>query len=55
MQGAKATGEVFERCVDHLDRIASKYSLLLYGKAFDSLRLQYGFDVEEIFTFAWKV
>lgn len=54
MQGVKATGEVFERCVDHLDRIASKYSLLLYGKAFDSLRLQYEFDVEEVFTFAWK-
>lgn len=55
MQGAKATGEIFERCVGNLDGIASKYSLLLYGKAFDSLRLQYGFDVEEVFTFTWKV
>ena len=54
MQGAKATGEILERCVDHLDGIASKYSLLLYGKAFESLRLQYMFDVEEVFTFAWK-
>jgi hypothetical protein len=53
MQGAKATGDIFERCVGNLDGIVSKYSLLLYGKAFDSLRLQYGF--EEVFTFAWKV
>ena len=54
MQGVKATGEIFEHCVGHLDEIARKYSILLYGKPFDSLRLKYLFDVEEIFTFAWK-
>jgi hypothetical protein len=54
MQGTKATGEIFEQCVGHLDGMASKYSLLLYAKPFQSLRPKYMFDVEKIFTFAWK-
>jgi hypothetical protein len=54
MQGDKATGEVLEKCIGILDSIASKYSLLLYGESFKSLRLQYLFDVEEVFTFPWK-
>jgi hypothetical protein len=55
MQGAKATGEIFEQCLEHLDGLASKYSLLLYREAFQTLRPKYMFDVEEVFTFAWKV
>jgi hypothetical protein len=54
MKGDKPTGEVLEKCIGNLDAIASKYSLLLYGEPFKSLRLQYLFDVEEVFTFAWK-
>ena len=54
MKGDKATGEILEKCITNLDNIASKYSLLLYGESFQSLRLQYKFDVEEVFTFAWK-
>jgi hypothetical protein len=54
MQGAKATAEVLEKCIGNLDAIANKYSLLLYGKPFEGLRLQYLFDVEEVFTFPWK-
>lgn len=54
MKGDKATGEVLERCITHLDEIAGKYSLLLYGEPLKSLRLQYMFDVEEVFTFPWK-
>lgn len=54
MRGAKANGEVLEQSIHNLDAIANKYSLLLYGEPFKSLRLQYKFDVEEIFTFPWK-
>ena len=54
MQLEKATAEILEQCITHLANLASKYSLLLYGKPFDSLRIQYMFDVEEVFTFPWK-
>lgn len=54
MQGAKATGDIFEHCITLLDGMISKYSHLLDGKPLDSVRPRYLFDVEEVFTFAWK-
>ena len=33
MQGTKASGDIFERCVGHLDEIASRYSLFFIRKS----------------------
>jgi hypothetical protein len=54
MQAAKATGEIFEKCLGHLDELVNKYSHLLNGKPYGSLRPRFEYDVEEIFTFPWK-
>lgn len=54
MQGAKVTGDIFEQCVTHLDELVNKYAHLLDGKPLGSLRPQFEYDVEEVFTFPWK-
>jgi hypothetical protein len=54
MHGAKATGQIFEACLNDLDEIVSKYAYLLDGKPLESLRPQFQYDVEEVFTFPWK-
>lgn len=54
MSGAKATGEIFEHCLGLLDELVNKYSHLLNGKPYGSLRPKFEYDVEEVFTFPWK-
>ena len=54
MKLGKANGAILEQCITRLDNIAGKYSRLLYRQGFDSLRPQFMFDVDEVFTFAWK-
>lgn len=53
MQGPKATGEIFEKCLTHLDELTVKYLYLVSGRNADSLHGQFAYDFEEMFTFPW--
>lgn len=53
MKGPKATGSIFEKCLQHLDEITVKYLYLVSGQNANSLRVQFAYDFEEVFTFPW--
>jgi AbiU2 len=53
MKGPKATGTIFEKCLNHLDEMTVKYLYLVSGRNAGSLRGQFAYDFEEVFTFPW--
>lgn len=53
MKGPKATGAIFEKCLNHLDEITVKYLYLVSGQNANTLRAQFAYDFEEVFTFPW--
>lgn len=53
MQGSKATGEIFETCLKHLDEITRKYMRLLFAQQKDSLRIAMDDHIDKLFTVAW--
>jgi len=53
MEGPKATGTIFEKCLTHLDELTVKYLYLVTGRQANSLRGIFAYDFEEVFTFPW--